>query len=179
MCQNNNRHRESAKNKENCADQWPTHGSSKGKENVLTIINITNLPKVKRIGVLNAQPLGLPKLRRMCIHNNRPWRSYRRVENGGDKSTSLAWSKKIVGAIPRHFKSLIQPYMARKCSFRGFRIQFWTFPMADPEAHIRHFLGPLAQTCGFWNSQYFSFEHFLVFSLARKCLLWGGSRNSF
>ena len=44
-------------------------------------------------------------------------------------------------AVCRHFPSPIEPCMVRKYSFRGSRNSFWTFPMADPEAHLRHFLG--------------------------------------
>ena len=45
-------------------------------------------------------------------------------------------------AIRKHVPSLIESCMVRKYSFRGFRNSFWTFPLADPEVHVRHCLGP-------------------------------------
>ena len=94
--------------------------------------------------------------------------------------SSHAWPQKIdflaSETIRRHFPSLIEPCMVQKYSFRGFWNSFWTFPMADPEAHLWHFLVPRSRMLIELLKTYF--RHFSALSLPRKCPLLD-SRNSF
>ena len=94
--------------------------------------------------------------------------------------SSHAWPKKIdfvaSETIRRHFPSLIEPCMVRMYSFRGFWNSFWTFPMADPEAHFWHLLVPGSRMLIELPKAYF--RHFSALSLPWKCTLLD-SRNSF
>ena len=69
---------------------------------------------------------------------------------------SHAWPKKFdfvaSEAIRSHFPSLIQPYMVRKCSFRGFRNSFGHFQWPIPRL-IFGISWALAQKCWFSTSQ--------------------------
>ena len=69
---------------------------------------------------------------------------------------SHAWPKNFdfvaSEAIRSHFPSLIQPYMVRKYSFRGFRNSFGHFQWPIPRL-IFGISWALAQKCWFWSSQ--------------------------
>ena len=75
-----------------------------------------------------------------------------------------------------HFPSLIQPYMVRKCSFRGFQNSFGRFPCRSRGSYLA-FPGPGSKMLNLKFS-IFILWHFLAFSLARKCPLWD-PQNSF
>ena len=91
-------------------------------------------------------------------------------ETNFEHFSSHAWPKKIdfvaSETIRRHFPSLIEPCMVRMYSFRGFWNSFWTFPMADPEAHFWHFLVSGSRMLIEWPKAYF--RHFPALSLPRK-----------